>query len=182
MSGRWTSLDPSTLSKRKRWPSSHPLRRFDGTRPCPQRSQIGVDLGNRSGPFSDARCYTLDRSPTAHPLLRKHRNCWFLKTGPTRGRSQRSLSHPRRYGDRAIWVFGSAPMKRSPHWLLSGPVAAQQCIECVGAFFGKEEPRPGEFDRWLCPRDPIGKPVGPFHRKVDVIRRPNDQGRSPQLV
>src|ERR1700720_1745083 len=71
---------------------------------------------------------------------------------------------------------------RSPHWLSSGPMAAQQCIERAGAFFGEENPRPGEFDRWLCPRDRIGKPVGPFHRKVDVIRRPNDQGRSAQLA
>ena len=73
--------------------------------------------------------------------------------------------------ERLARSFGESALRAEA---LIGPIARQ-----LG---DAQEPRPGEFDRWLCPRDRIGKPVSPFHRKVDVIRRPNDQGRSAQLA
>ena len=55
-------------------------------------------------------------------------------------------------------------------------------IELVRSFFGKEEPRPLQLYRRLRSRDRLGQPMGPLHRKIDIIRRPGDEGWSLQLA
>jgi len=64
----------------------------------------------------------------------------------------------------------------------AGPMAAQQPIECVRPLLGKEKPRSGELDRRARSWDRLGQPVRPFHRKVDIVRGPDDQRRRLELT
>ncbi len=61
-------------------------------------------------------------------------------------------------------------------------MAAQQPIECVRPLLGKEKPRSGELDRRARSWDRLGQPVRPFHRKVDIVRGPDDQRRRLELT
>jgi hypothetical protein len=63
----------------------------------------------------------------------------------------------------------------------AGPMASQQLIERVRPLFRKEKPRSGQLDGRSRSWDRFGQPVRPFHRKVDVVRGPDDQCRSLEL-
>src|ERR1700687_38817 len=66
-----------------------------------------------------------------------------------------------------------------------GPAAPRpppQPIECVRPLLGKEKPRSGELDRRSRSWDRLGQPVRPFHRKVDIVRGPDDQRRRLELT
>src|SRR6266851_6919606 len=61
-------------------------------------------------------------------------------------------------------------------------VVAQESVEDLRPLLRKENPRARQLDRWLRPRDRFSQPVRPLHWKVDVVRTPDDQGRSLQLA
>jgi hypothetical protein len=61
-------------------------------------------------------------------------------------------------------------------------VIAQQLVELVCSLFREEDPSALQLHRGLRSRDRLGEPMGPLHRKVDVIRTSDDQGWSLQLA
>src|SRR5215468_7841425 len=54
----------------------------------------------------------------------------------------------------------------------------QQFVEHFRALLGEEDSRSLQLHGWLCSGYRIGQPVRPLHREVDVIRTPDDKGRS----
>src|SRR5258708_15392699 len=60
-------------------------------------------------------------------------------------------------------------------------MAAQQPIERVRPLLGEEKPCSGQLNGRSRSWDRFGQPVRPFHRKIDIIRGPDDQRRSLEL-
>src|SRR6516225_5732848 len=54
----------------------------------------------------------------------------------------------------------------------------QQFVERFRAFLREEDSRSLQLHGWLCSGYRLGQPVRPLHREVDVIRTPDDKGRS----
>jgi hypothetical protein len=55
-------------------------------------------------------------------------------------------------------------------------------VEFLPSLFGKEDPCALEANIPPRPRYGSGKPVGPFHVEVDVVRTPSDQRGRVQLL
>src|SRR5262245_5028330 len=62
------------------------------------------------------------------------------------------------------------------------PMVAQFPIEFLPSLLGEEDPRALEANTASGPQDSSGKPVGPFHVEVDVVRTPSDQRGCVQLL
>jgi hypothetical protein len=54
----------------------------------------------------------------------------------------------------------------------------QQFVERFRALLREEDSRSLQLHGWLCSGYRIGQPVRPLHGEVDVIRTPDDKGRS----
>src|SRR5882724_7303305 len=80
----------------------------------------------------------------------------------------------------------SSTMSRSKRFSLGGlrrrPMVTQFPVEFLPSFFGKEDPCTLEANISPRPRYGSGKPVGPFHVEVDVVRTPSDQRGRVQLL
>src|ERR1700722_8255039 len=59
-------------------------------------------------------------------------------------------------------------------------VIAQQRVESLRALLGEENPRSSQFNGRLRPRNTPREPMGPGHRKVNIIGSPHDKSGSLQ--